>query len=480
MKLFLQFLYLGLGFLLIACKSKTTEQDTAPITKENIEKNTPLFKRLTKEESGFYFVNELKENEKLNFLNYEYLYNGSGVAIGDINKDNLPDIFMGGNLFGGRLFLNKGKMKFQQISETAGVFVNGYTNGVTMVDINNDGYDDIYLCRSLSANPELRKNVLLINNQDLTFTNKAAEYGLDDPSFSTNATFFDYDNDGDLDMYLLNHRVDFKQALTLLSISKEEKRQRNLSDSSYRYISDKLYQNNGNGTFTDITKTAGLVNRAFGLSVTIADINKDGWQDIYVANDYADKDHFYINNGNGTFTDRIDDFFMHLSKNSMGCDIADFNNDGHLDILNLDMMAEDNQRQKQLKGQVPYDSYHLALKYDLGHQIMRNTLQLNNGNGTFSEIGQLAGISHTDWSWTPLLADFDNDGQKDLFISNGYYRDVTDMDYIKYHSNEVVEKAGGLSKVNPMDLIAEMPINPVLNYLYKNNGNLTFRNVSSQ
>lgn len=468
------FWILTMGILILSgCKKEAKQQQS------DIKQTTPLFKRLTKEESGFYFLNELRENEQLNILKYEYLYNGSGVAIGDINNDGLPDIFMGGNLFGGRLFLNKGKMQFEQISETANVFTGGYTNGVCMVDINNDGYDDIYLCKSLTGNPEQRRNVLLINNQDNTFTDKASEYGLDDPSFSTHATFFDYDNDGDLDMYLLNHRTDFKNALTLFSISEDEKKQRNLSDNNYQYISDKLYRNNGNGTFTDITKQAGLANSAFGLGVCIADINNDGWQDIYVANDYADKDHFYINNKNGTFTDSIEKMFLHMSKNSMGCNIEDINNDGLLDVMNLDMMAEDNKRQKQLKGQSPYDLYHLAREYNLGHQIMRNTLQLNNGNGTFSEIAQLAGVSHTDWSWAPLFADFDNDGYKDLFVSNGFYKDITDMDYIKYTSTNIISQAGGLSKVNQMDLINSIPRSPIPNYLFKNNGDLSFTNVAA-
>ncbi|MCE7996354.1 MAG: VCBS repeat-containing protein [Roseivirga sp.] len=438
----------------------------------------PLFSLTDPDSTGLYFINEVTESPQLNILTYEYLYNGSGVALGDVNKDGLLDVFMGGNLFGGRLFLNKGDLKFEQISETAGVFVGGWSTGVSMVDINEDGYDDIYICRSLTSDIDLRRNVLLINNQDNTFTDWAAEYGLDDPSFSHYASFFDYDRDGDLDMYLLNHRIDFKEALKLKYTTNEAGKEVKYTETDVQYVTDKLYRNNGNGSFTDVTEKAGLINRAFGLSVTTADINRDGWADIYVANDYADKDHIYLNNGDGTFTDKVDEMLFHMSKNSMGSDIADFNNDGLPDIISLDMMAEDNERQKLLKGQEPYDLYHAAVDYGLGHQVMRNTLQLNNGNGTFSEIGQLAGISHTDWSWSPLIADFDNDGYKDLFITNGLYRDLTDMDYRNYTSPQAINRFAGDVAGHSLELTQLMPSNPVPNYIYQNQGNLTFTNKS--
>ena len=469
-------LLIGVSSMLFSCNREETNKNSKIEngTTKAKQKTTPLFKKLNKEESGFYFLNVLKESEKLNILNYEYLYNGSGVAIGDINNDGLPDIFMGANLFGGRLYLNLGNMKFQQISETANIFTDGYSSGAVFIDINNDGYDDIYICRTLSENPELRRNILLINNQNLTFTNKAEEYGIDDPSFSTSSNFFDYDNDGDLDLYLLNHRVDFKDALTLKSKGQK------LDVENLNYTSDRLYENMGDGIFKDVTNKAGLINNAFGLAVSVADLNQDGLQDIYISNDYADKDHIYINNGNKTFTDKIDSMFSHFSKNSMGSDIADFNNDGFLDIINLDMIPENNYRQKQLKSQSPYDLYYMAIDHGLGHQVMRNTLHLNNGKGLYSEMGQLAGVSHTDWSWSPILADFDNDGFKDLFISNGYYKDVTDMDYIKYESNEVAQKSGGIAKTKYMDLVNKMKSTPQQNYIYKNNKDLTYKNMSNK
>lgn len=459
-----------LAFIL-ACQKNRKERP-----KGETESSKTLFTLMHPDSTGLDYYNQLDENKTLNILTYEYLYNGGGIAVGDINNDDLPDVFMVGNTYGGRLFLNQGNLKFKQISESAGIFVPGFSTGVSMVDINSDGYLDIYLCRSMTNNPEHRRNVLFINNGDLTFTDKAAEYGLDDPSFSNYANFFDYDRDGDLDLYLLNHRVDFKDALTIKTYTDKKGMVRRVKDTVVQYVSDKLYRNDGNQSFTDVTDRAGLTNRAFGLSVTISDINHDNWPDIYVANDYADKDHLYINQKDGTFLDELENYFFHTSKNAMGSDIADFNNDGLLDLINLDMIPEDNYRQKQLKGAGAYDLYQMALKYGLTHQVMRNTLQLNNGNGSFSEIGQLAGVSHTDWSWTPLFADFDNDGWKDLFISNGYFRDVTDMDYLKYESNKVLLDEGGVPQVNPFSLVQKIPHNPISNYVFMNNGDLTFEN----
>ncbi|WP_299440455.1 VCBS repeat-containing protein [uncultured Aquimarina sp.] len=477
---FISFNTLIIIALISATSCKQKDRDIIDNTNKqgNSKEEKTLFTLTDPKETGLYFVNKLKENETFNIITYEYIYGGGGVSVGDINNDGLPDVFLSGNLSGGGLFLNKGDLKFQQISKTAGVLHSGFSTGTSMIDINNDGYQDIYICRSLAGEPELRENILLINNQDLTFTNKAAEYGLNDQSFSNQASFFDYDNDGDLDMYLLNHRVDFIDAQSIKTANDKEGNTILYKNTNYENVSDRLYRNNGNGTFSEVTKKAGLLNRAFGLSVTPTDINKDGWIDLYVANDYLDKDHFYINNGDGSFTDSIDDMFFHMSRNSMGSDVADFNNDGHLDVINLDMMAEHNYRQKQLKGQSPYDMYHIAVKIGLGHQVMRNTLQLNNGNGTFSEIGQLSGISHTDWSWTPLLADYDNDGFKDLFISNGFYRNITDMDFLKYDSNTAITSGGGSKKFNSMKLLNLISSTPVANYIYKNNGDLSFSKKS--
>jgi hypothetical protein len=451
---------------LIVCTSCSDEKNSA---EQKTNTTAPRFELLTKENSGFYFQNELRESEELNILTYQYLYNGGGVAVGDLDNDGLEDIFMVGNLFGGRVYKNLGNLQFRQMSETANVFCDGFSSGVTMADVNNDGWLDIYICRTLSDQPSLRGNILLINNKDFTFTNKATEFGIDDKGFSSHATFFDYDRDDDLDLFVLNHRYDFGNALNILE-NYETDRISNYSDSIIYYGSNRLYRNEGNGKFTDISKQARINDFAFGLSATVADINNDGWPDIYVANDFYDKDRLYINSGKGYFVDSLSHFMAITSRNSMGCDIADFNNDGLPDLFVPDMMAEDNLRQKQLKGPTSYDIYQAASEKGYYHQVMRNTLQLNNGNGTFSEIGQYAGVSHTDWSWAPLFTDVDNDGWKDLFITNGYYRDVTDLDYVKYDTPLVpVGK-----KTETFELVKRGKINPISNYLYSNNSDLTF------
>ncbi len=442
----------------------------------SINTSKPIFTLLDSSQSGFFCWNEVKETEELNANKYGYLYNGSGVAIGDINNDGLPDIYMGGNLFGGRLFLNLGKMKFKQISETSNTFSFGYSTGVTMADVNQDGYLDIYLSRSLDNIDSNRENKLFINNKNNTFTERAKEFGINDAGFTTQSNFFDYDNDGDLDLYVLNHKVNFNETFMILPNDQREKNIQQKSEEEYKKFASKLYRNNGNNSFTDVTKSAGLLDEFWGLSSTVGDFNKDGFLDMYCTSDFAEKDHLYMNNGNGSFTDKIDENIGHISKNSMGSDIADVNNDGFLDVMTLDMMAEDNYRNKQLKGNSPYDLFHMAKNYGYHCQVMRNCLQLNNGNGTFSEIAQLSGISHTDWSWAPLFADYDNDGKKDLFITNGYARDMTDMDYLKYTSSDIVRNAGGLPYVKNMDLLNSIKSTPTQNYLYQNKGNLQFEN----
>lgn len=464
-----------------ATKSNTEESEVKQNKQSEKKSQQPLFSLTNKEETGFYFVNSFRETEGLNSLTYEYVYNGGGVAIGDINNDGLPDVLMSGNSFGAGLFLNRGNLTFEDITRSAGVLVGNFVTGVSIIDINNDGYDDIYMCKSVDRNPDKRANVLLINNKDLTFTDRATEYGLADESYSNYASFFDYDLDGDLDMFLLNHRHDFKVAANLKGHREKYGDVARFGDTTYEYISDRLYRNNGPGKkFTDVTEKAGVLNWGYGLSATVGDVNKDGFPDIYVANDYSSKDNLYINNGNGTFTDKLEEYVLHISKHSMGTDIADFNNDAQLDIVTLDMISEDNYRQKQLKWLSTYDLYHLFTESGLYHQVVRNTLQLNNGDGTFSEIGQLAGISHTDWSWSPLFADYDNDGFKDIFISNGYYRDGNDQDYVKYRSAKVIDAAGGFPNVKKMDLVNQMKSTRINNYIYKNNGDLTFSKKSTE
>ena len=427
--------------------------------------------------TGISFNNISVENEQINILTYEYMYNGGGVAIGDINNDGLKDIYFTSNNLENKLYLNTGNMKFDDITATAGAGCKeGWKTGVAMVDINADGFLDIYVCKSADGNPERRRNILLINNGNLTFTNKAKEYGLDDAGYSTQATFLDYDNDGDIDMFLLNHSlIEVSNTISINPVL------RNARDPNF---SNKLFRND-NGIFTDVSEAAGITGGManYGLGIAVSDINNDGWQDIYVTNDYAENDHIYINNKNGALTDSVHEMLDHMSNFSMGVDIADINNDGLLDIYTLDMLPEDNKRQKLLFGPNEYDKFNLFVKTGLHYQYMRNMLQLNNGNGRFSEIGQLAGISNTDWSWAPLIADYDNDGYPDLFVTNGYKLDVINMDFLKYKADVIINRSknkGEASKTPNTDIIKQIPRSKFQNYIFRNNGDLTFKNVTKE
>lgn len=433
--------------LLISCKNKNQ-----------------LFEKLSSSDTNIDFANKITENEIDNVLNYEYFYNGGGVASADFNNDGLQDLYFTANQGTDKIYINKGELKFEDITEKSGIKYNGeWKTGVSVVDINNDGWQDIYVSVSANIdNPELRSNKLYINNKDLTFTDKAAQYGLDLKTYSTQAAFFDYDKDGDLDVYLLNHNVkDFKrfdvQAVHFMRDS---------------LAGDRLMQNN-QGKFVDVSIAAGIKGNpiGFGLGIHTADLNNDGWTDIYVSNDYLEEDYLYINNKNGTFTDEIKSKTNHTSYFSMGNEIGDINNDLLPDIMTTDMLPEDNKRQKLLFGPEKYEAYLSMLKNGIQPSFMRNMLQLNNGDGTFSEIAQLAGISNTDWSWSVLFADYDNDGYKDVFVSNGYLRDYTNMDFMKYYADE-----GQQSGINIMEVIKKMPSTKTPNYIFKNNKNLTFTN----
>ncbi|WP_413667447.1 VCBS repeat-containing protein [Mucilaginibacter sp. Mucisp86] len=429
----------------------------------------PLFKLLPSEETGIKFRNDLVEDEKLNVLSYEYLYNGGGVAVGDINNDGLEDLFFTSNLGPNKLYLNLGNFKFKDITQQAGDGLAGrpddWKTGVTMADVNGDGLLDIYVCYSGLGDNAKRRNQLFINKGNNKFVEMAKQYGLDDPGYSTQAVFFDYNNDGKLDMFLLNHNVKKISNLELAQAKGE----------TDELASNKLFENQG-GHFVDVSKKAGIIQNplTFGLGVAIADINKDGLQDIYVTNDYNEPDYLYINNGNGTFTEDSKKCFKHLSQFSMGVDIADINNDGLPDMMTLDMLPPDNRRQKLLQLQENYESFELMLNQNLYKQYMRNMLQVNNGDGTFSEIGQLAGVSNTDWSWCPLIADFDNDGYKDIFISNGYFRDYTNKDFLRYWGDYKLKKAMDREPFRLMDLVKAMPSTTLSNYIFQNNHNLTF------
>ncbi len=454
---------------------------------ENSYAQSPLFSEMHPRETGVDFVNRITEDDSLNVFKYEYLYNGAGVGIGDFNNDGLPDIYLSGNMTGSRLYLNKGGLTFADITGPSGTKGNGrWATGVCVADVNGDGWVDIYLCHSGKYGQEDQLTNELFINQGLengipVFKEMAKAYGLDAPGTqSTQSAFFDYDRDGDLDMFLLNHsNHTYNPFLNT----------RRIRSTPHHGFGNRLFRNDGKKgeqpRFTDVTISAGIINNAlnFGLAVVIADIDRDGWPDIYTTSDYTEKDCFYRNNRNGTFTESLEKSFAHISKYSMGADIGDVDNDGRPDILTLDMLPEGNHRQKMLKGPDEYDQYHLLQDSGYYKQQMRNMLQLNQGidekgNIRFSEIGQLAGISNTDWSWAGLLADFDNDGMKDLLITNGYLRDYTDMDFMKYTVADAKFAAAkeGKEEFKTAALVQKMPSNKIPNYIFQNEGNLHFAN----
>jgi len=453
------------------------------------------FTKLSPRDTKVDFVNKIEENDSLHIFRYEYLYNGNGVGIGDFNNDGLPDLFISGNTVANKLYLNKsgkGKIQFEDISRKAKVEGNGtWSTGVSVADVNGDGLLDIYVCHSGFFRKISDKNNELFINQGIkngvpVFQEMAVEAALNAiGSQSTQAAFFDYDKDGDLDMFLLNHS---NHSVNPFLNTKEMR-------SIYNpYYGNRLFENiseNGKLKFRDITQKSGIINNAlnFGLSVIVADINQDGWPDLYTTSDYTEVDCYYVNNKNGTFTESLKKSFSHVSKFSMGADVADFNNDGRPDVLTLDMLPEDNRRQKLLKGADLFDQYHLLLDSGYYHQNMRNMLQLNrgkdqDGNVKFSEIGQLSGISNTDWSWSGLMADLDNDGWKDLVITNGYLRDFTDMDFLKYtvSDEQMKQAAKGSFTFRTYGLVKKMPSNKLRKYVYRNaqpnKGNYAFEDVS--
>ncbi|AQG80054.1 VCBS repeat-containing protein [Spirosoma montaniterrae] len=457
------------------------------------QRRDTLFEKLSSSETNITFTNALTESADFNVLKYSYFYNGGGVAAGDFNNDGLTDLYFTGNLTANKLYLNKGDFDFEDITEKAGVgAADGWNTGVSLVDINADGWLDIYVCRSAASNPRLRRNLLFINNGrkalpngeglgGVTFSEKAADYGLDDPGYSTQAAFFDYDRDGDLDCFLLNHSV---QEYAGFSRMIGDFKQQNNPD-----YASKLFQNQG-GKFVDVSASSGLVSNvlSFGLGVAVSDFNNDGWLDLYVSNDYNENDYLYINQQNGrsgtpAFRESVRDAMGHTSLYSMGSDAADVNNDGLIDLLTLDMLPERNERIKLTSGDDNYDKYEQLLRAGFHHQTMRNMLQVNMGEEgsvpVFSEIGQLAGVSNTDWSWAALFADFDNDGWKDLFVSNGYARDYTNMEFLKFTMDEQLKAKQTGQPADEMAVIAKMPAINEPNYLYRNAGNLTFDNKTA-
>jgi enediyne biosynthesis protein E4 len=467
-------LCLGISLFCIQCKS-----DKEPVTTEQPDSGPHLFTLLPPDSTHIDFSNTLTEGLNTNVMMYEYFYNGAGVAVGDLNGDGLEDVYFTSNMADSKLYLNKGHMQFEDITAGSGATTRSgpWKTGVTMADINGDGKRDLYIGYSGKVRAESRIHQLFINEGNDArgiphFKEQAKEYGLADTSFCTQAYFFDYDRDGDLDMLSLNHNPNnlpvLDEANTAQVLKKED-----------AGVGVRLFKNDNNH-FTDITSKAGFSSTflTYGLGAGISDINSDGWPDIYLANDYNVPDYMYINNKNGTFTDKLQSSMGHTSKSSMGNNVADINNDGLPDIYVLDMLPEDNRRQKLLFAPDNYEKFNLILRTGFYYQYMRNTLQLNNGNGTFSEIGQVSGISNTDWSWAPLFADYDNDGWKDLYVTNGYNRDYTNMDFLKY-MNDYIQAKGRLRREDVLEMLQKMPASDVSNYAFKNNGDLTFTDVSS-
>ncbi len=455
---------LFVGILFFTCSERTKEKSS-----------DTLFSLLPSEKTNVHFVNEVEDGKDLNILTYRNFYNGGGVSIGDINNDGLSDIFFTANGEKNRLYLNKGDFEFEDITDRAGVGGDGFwSTGATMADINGDGWIDIYVCNSGDVKGSDKENELFINNQDLTFTNQAMAYGLDNRGFSTHASFFDYDQDGDLDCYILNNS--FKQTTTkdLYKVS------RNSVDDEG---GDKLYRNDGE-TFTDVTVEAGIYSSkiGFGLGVSVSDLNNDMLPDIYISNDFWERDYLYINQGDGTFSEELNLRMSISSMSSMGADIADINNDGNPEIFTTDMLAADNYRLKTMTIFEPYHKGDEKFRSNYHYQMLQNSLHLNQGNLEFHEIGFISGVAATDWSWGALIFDFENDGKSDIFVSNGVAKDITNMDFSEFIENKdnirkVVAENG---RVDWRDFLPYLPSTKIKNFAFTNQDNLQFENASDQ
>jgi enediyne biosynthesis protein E4 len=445
-------------------------------------KPDPIFKLVEINQSNINFTNTIVENDSINPIDMEFLYNGGGIGIADFNNDSMPDIFFTGSMVSNQLYLNKGKLKFEDVSATSKIRGNGkWLNGVTIIDINNDGKKDIYVSASVYNDVTKRANILYVNqgnnnNGVPVFKDMATEYGLADTSFSVQAAFLDYDKDGDLDMYLATTKLTSRNIFTFGGNNKDS------STTDY----DKLYRNDWDEKlqhpiFTDVSKQSGIVGKGYGLGIAVSDMNKDGWPDIYVTNDFISSDHLWMNNKNGTFTNKINDCLKHTSQNAMGNDVVDINNDALVDIITVDMNPEDNYRKQKNMASTNYAKYRNMIDKGYTVQYVRNTLQINQGFSVknkdsiglplFADVSYYAGIDGTDWSWTPSVADFDNDGNRDILITNGYPKDVTDHDYISYRKDK-----GYL--MPRKELLKQIPEIKIPNYAYKNKGNLQFENVS--
>ncbi|HYE55297.1 MAG TPA: VCBS repeat-containing protein [Chitinophagaceae bacterium] len=449
-----------LTLVLTACK----QEPAAP----------PMFELL--ENTGISFTNKLENTKDFNIFSYRNFYNGGGVAIGDINNDGLPDVFFTANMGANKLYLNKGNWKFEDISAKAGFTEEKkWSTGVVMVDINHDGWLDIYVCNAGYENDQVPENKLFINNRNLTFTDSAAAYGLTNRGgYCTHAAFFDYDLDGDLDAFIVNNS--FIPVNTLNYANKRNVRAEDWPVADFlKGGGDRLLRND-NGRFTDVSEDAGIYGSliSFGLGVTVGDVNGDNYPDVYVSNDFFERDYLYINQRNGSFKDELEQRAQHTSLSSMGADLADINNDGHPDLFVTDMLPDDDYRLKTTTSFENIDVYRLKLRQGFYHQYTQNTLQLNDGSGRFSDIAFYSGVAASDWSWGGLIFDADNDGYSDIFVCNGIYNDVTDQDFIDFFSDERQRMVMTGEKKEVDNIIGEMPSNPIPNKAFRNLGSLRF------
>lgn len=435
-----------------------------------VESEEKLFRLVSPDHSNIHFTNQLN-NKQLNIIQYLYYYNGGGVAAGDFNNDGLADLFFTSNEDDNKLYLNKGNLRFEDITSSAGVGISGWSTGVTLVDINNDGYLDIYVCQVGSFKGSTAHNLLYVNNKDLTFTERAAEYGLDFSGFSTQAVFFDYDNDGDLDMYLLNHSVHTVHSYGAATLRNEN------SETS----GDRLFRNDserGTKKFYDVTREAGIFSShiGYGLGISVSDVNQDGWLDIYIANDFHENDYLYINRGDGTFVESLEKKIANTSRYSMGCDIADINGDGLPDIMTLDMLPDNPEILMKSASEDTQEVFDIKSDYGYALQYVRNSLQLNQG-GYFTEVAQLAGVHATDWSWSALIADYDNDSNAEIFITTGIYKRPNDLDYIQYTSDMATFRYSSTNEDSvEAEMIKRLPTLKIPNYLFSQTNGYRYEN----
>ncbi len=481
---FTAFIFATIIIGVAACKNDTPSAASEDGVEETITASDPVMRLLTPEQTGIDFENHIVETYENNITTNINTYNGGGLAVADINNDGLPDIYFICSNGKNRLYLNQGNLKFKDITDAAGVASEeGFETAATAVDVNNDGFLDFYVCRGGVEVNDTRRNRLYVNNGNLTFTERAGEYGLDDQSASTGANFFDYDNDGDLDCYVLNYPTEQLYTNKLEAKLGPDGKYHPYLEPHGPFDSDRLYRNDG-GKFTDVSKSAGIQNLAYGLSVSVTDFNRDGYPDIYVGNDFVQPDLLYVNNRNGTFTNQLDKYFQHCSQHTMGTDLTDFDNDGLIDVFGVDMLAANNYRRKTILATNSLSKYTAIVQHGYFEPVVRNVLQHNNGNGTFSDVACLSGVYQTDWSWSGLLFDMNNDGLRDMHVTNGYRRDITNRDFADFTFPDIIKSHAGkrLKDIYPNfdDFLKLIPTSKVRNFCFQNGGNLQFSDVGGK